>query len=102
MGLSKSGAQASMFPSKITVGLTADNKVKGGIVLLKPPGGESVLSLEDEDQPQEKSSNRITQPPGGSSTDIFNKNEEEVETPLKTSKKKSQKIKINPVTGQRL
>jgi len=78
--------------TKITVGLDENNKVNGGITPLKPPGGESNLTLceEPKDTVQEELDDRcvrIMQPPGGSSSDIFKDDEEEEEVVVDTPKK---------------
>ena len=63
---------------RVNVGLDENNKVNGGITLLKPPGGECKLVLGDRIVEESitaeeclvssaKSSCKVTQPPGGSS-----------------------------------
>lgn len=67
--------------STINVGLDRENRVNGKVSsLLQPPGGEDHLSTREEDGSDENCNNlnalgkiqhRITQPPGGKSSDIF-------------------------------
>merc|ERR1711892_211720 len=63
--------------SEISVGLDRENRVHGrSLVTLQPPGGKDHLSDCNNNCQGEKVTHRITQPPGGKSSDIFGLKEE--------------------------
>merc|ERR1711997_1403332 len=120
----------TIMAKRVNVGLDENNKVNGGITPLKPPGGDCHLTIGDNSEEEEeelKMHSKVTQPPGGSSSEIFSDSASDISTSSESSvapprkpyrlksnfvlghdqpteiqkpKKKNLKSKVNPITGQ--